>query len=285
MKHLIFPCFVFLLCFNLAEAQTNANIPSPANVLVVYNSNSGVSDSVKNYYRDACNIPNSNIVPLYLPDTTIVIDGVTHPVIIAQETDIIRDSINHAIGTWYATEHAWKYFYQYVAAPIKNHITSNNLTSIRYIVLCKGVPFKVQAAADSAAVICNMTVDGLLSMLNTSDYEAFLHDLYTEFRSHAISSTNYCYTCQLQILNPYYNVDQNFTMNNRFSPNVFTRSWDGYTVKLDYLVSHLDGLSYNAVKGMIDRSVDADKSGNATWIVDDDPSPWTLCTQLFYKHK
>lgn len=36
MKHFIVFCYSFLLCFNMAEAQTNANIAGPENVLVVY---------------------------------------------------------------------------------------------------------------------------------------------------------------------------------------------------------------------------------------------------------
>lgn len=38
---------LFFLCINFAEAQTNAGIPDASTVLVVYNGNSGISDSVK----------------------------------------------------------------------------------------------------------------------------------------------------------------------------------------------------------------------------------------------
>jgi hypothetical protein len=34
-------------------------------------------------------------------------------------------------------------------------------------------------------------------------------------------------------------------MDNRFKGGVFTKSWNGNTIKFDYLVSHLDGISYN----------------------------------------
>lgn len=268
----------------MTEAQTNANIPGPENVLVVYNINSSIEDSVMQYYVASRGIPYpDNVVELNLPDSTqITVDGVTHWVGIRQETDIIRDIYNHNIGTWYATEHAWKYFYNYIALPIKNHLINNNLTStIRYIVLCKGVPFKVQAAADSSNVICNITLDGLLCMLNTNNYESLLHSIYSQYRSYAIPDTLYCNPCQMQITNPYYNVDPSFTMNYRFLPSQFTRNWNGYTIKLDYLVSHLDGLNYDIVKGMINKSVNADKSGTGTWIIDNDPSPWTFAHSYF----
>ena len=107
MKHfLLFSLFLFLCSF-IAEAQTNTNIAGPEHVLVVFNANDQTSIDVKDYYSNARNIPSSNIVPLdSLVSKNIIIDGVTHPVIIAQETDIIRDSINHQIGTWFATPHA-----------------------------------------------------------------------------------------------------------------------------------------------------------------------------------
>lgn len=275
MKHLIITCLLFLLCYNLAEAQTNANISGPENVLVVYNLNSGVSDSVMQYYINARNIPSTpNTLGLYLPDTTITVGGDTHTVVIAEGGNIIRDSVNHAIGTWYATQHAYKYFYEYMAAPIKEHLVNNDLIeTIRYIVLCKGVPFKVQAGADSGSVICNVSVDGLLCMLGTDNYDILLDSIYTKYRRYAVSSTNYCRTCQLQITNPYYNADPNLNMNNRFEGGVFTRNWNGHTIKLDYLVSHLDGISYEMVTGMIDLSAQAINSDNYDWFIDADPSP------------
>jgi hypothetical protein len=111
MKNFLYLCLFFLLCYNIAEAQTNVNIPGPENVLVVYNKNVALSDSIKNYYKNARNIPESNIVELTLPDSTeITVDNITHWVGIRQETDMIRDLYNHSIKTWYATEHSWKYF-------------------------------------------------------------------------------------------------------------------------------------------------------------------------------
>lgn len=274
MRHiLILALFVLIYC-SIAEAQTYANAPGPENVLVVWNSNSLVSDSVKNYYRDARGIPSSNIVPLNLPDTTITVDGVTHLVKLVEGGNIIRDSVNHAIQTWFATQHAWKYFYQYVAEPIKDHLVSNNLTeTIRYIVLCKGTPFKIQAAVDGAWAICNMAVDGLLCILGTDNYDVLLDSIYSKYRRYAIDGTHYYYSSQMQITNPYFDADPNLNMNNRFNPGVFTRSWNGHTIKLDYLVSHLDGISYDMVEGIIDLSTEAIHSDNYDWFIDADPTP------------
>ncbi len=282
MKHFIFVTFFILLFFNAIDAQTNANISGPENVLVVYNSNSDTSIMVKNYYVNARGIPTSNIVPLNsLIGHNITVNGSTHSVSLAEGGNIIRDSVNHLNGTWYASPHAWKYFYQYIALPIKEYLINNNLTStIRYIVLCKGLPYKIQAGADSGSVICNQSIDGLLCMLNTNNYDILLDSVYNNYRRFAVSGSNYCYSCQISslynpITNPYYsnNSSSNLDMTNRFKGNVFTRNWYGHIIKLDYLVSHLDGISYNMIEGMIDKSVLAINSNNYDWFIDADPNP------------
>jgi len=146
--------FVLFALFNntiLSQEPTNAGIPDASRVLVVYNSFSDSSFWLANYYRNVRGIPITNVIGLYLPDTTITVNGVTHPVIIAQETDIIRDSINHELNNGTKTFHAWRYYLDNIATPIKTHLVNNNLLStIRYIVLCKGVPFKIQANADGS---------------------------------------------------------------------------------------------------------------------------------------
>jgi len=281
MKKICFFIVSLFLCYNIAEAQTYANIPGPENVLVVYKVPTSsqdtlglISDSVKTYYVNARGIPTANVIGLYLPDTTIVIDGVTHPINIVEGGNIIRDSIAHEGGYWFATQHAWKYFYQYFAEPIKQYLINNNLTeTIRYIVLCKGIPFKIQAAGDYGIGIGNISVDGLLCMLGTDNYETLLDSIWNKYSSYALPDPNYCYVCLPQITNPYYDADPNLNMNSRFKPGVFTRDWNGNTIKLDYLVSHLDGISYNMVKEMIDLSSEAIHSDNYDWFIDADPIP------------
>ena len=59
----------------------------------------------------------------------------------------------------------------------------------------------------------------------------------------------------------------------RFKPGVFTTSWENYTIKLDYLVSHLDGISLNMVEGMINRSSEAIHADNYDWFIDEYPTP------------
>lgn len=105
------------------------------------------------YYQQARGIPEVNICPLNsLTSQTYTIDGSTHKVIIAQNGDIIQDSTNATF--WHgASRHAWKYFIDNVANPIKQHLINHNLQNqIRYIVLCKGVPFNIQVGCEFPSV-------------------------------------------------------------------------------------------------------------------------------------
>jgi uncharacterized protein (TIGR03790 family) len=262
MKQFIIVLFIVLLCQNLTEAQTPtyAGLPRPENVLVVFNANSDTSRMVKDYYKLKRGIPAINIIQpgLDLPDLTqITVDGVTHAVGLAQETDIIRDFHQDSIHTATATFHAWQYFITYVRNPIYNYIQNHNLrNTIRYIVLCKGVPCKIQAAGNDDYQ-GNVSLDGLLCILNTdgNNYESFLHYLFP-----------------LGLNNPYHNADADLTMDYRFLPDHFTTLQGSDTVKLSYLVSHLDGIDLQNVYNIIDRSVNADTTGDGWWIIDDDPN-------------
>ena len=263
---------ILLLCINNADGQTptDASIPDANHVLVVYNSLDQTSVDVKDYYQNARGIPSSNIVPLdSLVNKEITIDSETHVVGLAQETDIIRDFYQDAIWAVTPTKHAFRYFLDNISTPIRDWITSHNLTStIRYIVLCKGVPFKIQSGGDWCCFVeGNLTVDGLLCMLNTPDYDSYLLNtvLYNN-----------------RLLNPYCNVDPFFSMEYRFLPDHF----NGSVYKLSYLVSHLDGISYDVVKGIIDRSMEPDMSGTAAWVIDDDPTfPGSSLHNIFTKSK
>ncbi len=80
MKHFLLFFICFILCFNIAEAQTNAGIPDASTVLVVYNANSDTSIMIKNYYVQSRNIPAINVVPgLQLPRREISIGDWSDP--------------------------------------------------------------------------------------------------------------------------------------------------------------------------------------------------------------
>ena len=269
MKYLLSICLFLILYCEVTKAQTYANIAGPENVLVVYNTNSDTSRYVKDYYVNARNIPSINICALdTLPeDTTITYQGVTHTIEIVGWGDIIRDN-NQAMSDT-PTFHAWKYFLDFIATPIRNYLIDNNLQeTIRYIVICKGVPWKIQGKYNGGgsgySANGNIPIDGLLCMLNTDNYDSYIE--------------NSVYPGGYQS-NPYYNADPNYTFNYRFLPDHFTSG----NHKLSYLVSHIDGPTYQTVVDIIDRSVNADKSGTGVWILDDDycfPTYTTLHQQF-----
>jgi uncharacterized protein (TIGR03790 family) len=64
--------------------------------------------------------------------------------------------------------------------------------------------------------------------------------------------------------NPYYNTDPSFLKNDHFKNNYFTTG--GFTLK--YLVSRLDGYTVSDIENMIDRGINADKTGVGYWVLD-----------------
>ncbi len=99
MKQILFFLFICFLCLLTAKAQTNANIPGPENVLVVYNSQIDSSGIIANYYKNVRGIPSLNIMHLdNLTDANITIDGVTHTVGLRQGADNNKNSYNNVCG-------------------------------------------------------------------------------------------------------------------------------------------------------------------------------------------
>ena len=166
MKHFLTISFLLFLCLNLAEAQqipTFADPPGPEHVLVVYKTPSNgndtlglVSEAVKDYYQLKRGIPNSNIVELTELDTLIDIthNGVTHTIYLDQQGEIIRDMNNKDIPT--PSIHSWIYFNEKIAKKIAFHLQNTFVNGtplkdiIRFVVLAKGVPFRIDAREEDA---------------------------------------------------------------------------------------------------------------------------------------
>jgi len=173
----LFLLIIFYYSTIFAQSPTYATEPKPENILVVYNSQSDTSFQIMNYYKNARGIPGSNIVGLPDLDTLAnIIDletGIEHLIELQQgegnEKEIIYDTQGR-FDTVY--KHAWIYFIDRIAEPIAYHLRTTVVNgdtlknTIRFIVLCKGVPFKIQAAGDWS-VPGNINVDALLCMLNT----------------------------------------------------------------------------------------------------------------------
>lgn len=173
MKSFFIISFLFLICAISFKAQTNTNIPGPENVLVVYNSNSDTSILIKNYYRDARNIPTSNIFGLNRLIDTLVYDSnsqTTHTIQIVQSGEIIKDA--NTQYQWTPAIHSWIYFNDRILKPIRNHLLTTYVNGtqlkdiIRFIVFCKGVPFRIQARQESGAGFRNnVPLDGLIAII------------------------------------------------------------------------------------------------------------------------
>ena len=257
MKHLLVSFFFFLLCYNVAEAQTYANIPGPENVLVVYNSLNQTSIDVKDYYQTARGIPASNIFGIPLPNSAQYQSGLAT---LIDSGEVIYSNNNRA---------AWDYYKDKIADTIEYYLTNTYVggqqlkNTIRYIVLCKGIPLKLWTYENYSGNECpgypwqcnyswghyrNVAVDALVCLL----YQNILN----------------LYNANLGQQNPYQNsADMNFTFDYRFVTNHFT---NGNGWKLNYLVSRLDGDNYTDITEMIDRSVAPDKSGLGYWVFDAD---------------
>lgn len=270
-KFLLFILFL-LLCNKLTEAQipTFADPPGPEHVLVVYNGQSDTSGFVKDYYVDARNIPAINVVELNgLTNEWFTYGGTTHWIEIVQSGDILKDttqawedSPSVTNGGAGATFHAWEYFHERIATPIKLYLENTFVNgiplkeTIRYIVLCKGIPFKLQSRYDWSGNNLppnkNVSLQSLLSIIGNSNYYNRLLSLFNGAFIYA---------------NPYDDVDW-MTMDYRFLPNHFTNQ---HGLTLSYLVSRLDGLSYEQVTSMIYNAVNADMTGAKTWVLDAHP--------------
>ncbi len=267
MKSSFIISFLILLCaFNL-NAQTNANIAGSENVLVVYSQPIDdqdtvglVSEAVMEYYVNARNIPASNIVPLNNLDVSDTVSFPSGAVWMDDYKEVYISDDNKA---------AWECYVDKIKTPIENHLNTTIVNgvvlknTIRYIVMCKGVPIKLQAYIDFDADLdpdpnvesnpsywtkYNVSVDALTCLL----YNPVINLYGTSYNS---------------LSNPYYiQADMSFHFNERFLTNYFHNgSW-----YVNYLVTRLDGNSYNDIIGMIDRANASDYAGNKWWILDAD---------------
>ena len=134
---------------------------------------------------------------------------------------------------------------------LRNHLAENDAEGrICYIVLTKGVPLRVLEAAGKVT----MSVDMALAVL-------FDEDIFDP-RAH----------------NPYYRADSDYTLDSRFP----AYRCENPAARIDYLVTRLDGYTVDEVKGMIDRSAAADRTGERTWILDDHEKRWLDGSGTYY---
>ncbi len=266
-----------------SQEPTYAGLPDSSHVLVVYNELSTTSIAIKNYYQNARGIPESNIVKLNQLVDDDVYDPETqtwHSIVLDQGEEGEKELIKDEQGSLFPIyRHAWIYFIERIAEPIANHLRTTIVNgdtlknTIRFIVLCKGIPFRILTIEDYASS-CNqnVSVDALLCFLG-EDIDDPYHLL--DYLNEESPDTNG--TCQgtYNIANPYYNADPTFSMDHQFLPNHYS-SYNSHLardVTLSYLITHLDAMSLDDVKNMIDSSIAAINSSGYDWFIDSDPTP------------
>jgi len=180
---------LIIINFNTVFAQnpTFASEPTPENVLVVFNKNNAISDSIKNHYVLVRNIPDVNIVRgtngepgIFIPDFQVYPTGT---VIVDQAGELIlnNEPCNNSL-TEVCDDIAWQFYQEHIETPIKNYLNTTITNNgeplkdiIRYIVLCKGIPHKIRSAhiyvenGNAHKTRLNVSVDALLCLLNNDE--------------------------------------------------------------------------------------------------------------------
>lgn len=134
-----------------------------------------------------------------------------------------------------------------IKTPIESALTSAGIaSSTKYIVLVKGVPLKIKDSNPAT---------GDFGDINSSDYSSVDSALCLLFQNQHTPSV---------LANPYYN-DPGTSKDYRFKNGFYGNS----TVRLNYLVTRLDGYSLIDVINMIDNSVLAYTSSTKHFILDD----------------
>lgn len=275
MKHLLVSFFFFLLCCTVTEAQNYTNISGPENVLVVYNDLDNISLSVANYYKDARNIPEENLLALNLP-TTFIIEN--HTIRLIDHNEVIKDddgNNNEDPNSIY--NNTLQYVKQFITQPIEDYLNNTIVNGesladkIRFIVVCKGVPFKATSWVVDFSHVTDLSrrgvsVDALISIINQSDPNFSITN--SSFISSSYASSTY--------KNPYHGIEEadgvDYNFNYRFKTKTYVNSSG---IELNYLVSRLDGYDYTDVAAMIDKSVSTDMSGESVFVLDGDLTSYT----------
>jgi uncharacterized protein (TIGR03790 family) len=218
-----------------------AAIPAMRDLLLVYNADIPEDLDLANYY--ASPITGRSVDPAYIL-------GI-HPVPLDDHEMITRQSYNDTIRD-----------------QIKAFIDASTFkNSLKYILLCKGVPYRIPGADQwTYTKSTYSSVDSELCLLysdGTYNYESFVW--------------NGGGFCSWDTVGFYQKGDGDFT------PHTFSVSdKDGKVFTLDYLVGRLTAYTYDEVKAMMDRAINADTTGSGSIIFDsstalyngvDPPSP------------
>lgn len=216
----------------------------PEEVVVVYNSALAVSDSVKNYYVNKRNIPETNVIGIYLPDNKSGY-GATY------------NSRSGQISGPVYNKSTWNFYQNYIEIPLMNEMKSRTVDGVslknkaKYIVVVKGIPQTLNSTGSfNDQYHYNASVDALLCLL----FQDFMMLFGTHYRTQ---------------FNAYYAVDLSYSFDHHFK----SKHYSNGRFHLSYLVSRLDGgaypNNYETIKQAIDNGITTDKSGKNVFILDD----------------
>lgn len=151
---------IVMFCYNCLNAQLVVDVPKPENVLVVYRAPSGdpndhyyhkdnLSEDIATYYKQARGIPNENMLSLVIPSEFVFSN---HTVGVYNENEIIIDlNGNNDQDFSSIYNQTMQYVKQYITQPIEDYLNNTLINDvplaerIRFIVVCKGVPLKIQS--------------------------------------------------------------------------------------------------------------------------------------------
>jgi uncharacterized protein (TIGR03790 family) len=146
-----------------------------------------------------------------------------------------------------------------IREPIKAFIDASTFkSSLKYILLCKGVPYKIPGGNDASSV------DSELCLLYSDDSYAldgwvWNGDYYWDMASGYASTPGSMYL-----------KDTGSFSHGSFKATTVAN----VKMTLDYLVGRLTAYSYDNVKQLIDRAVNADTTGTGSIILDSSNSPF-----------
>jgi len=213
------------LQLSLSDASTTH--PEAKRVLVIANRNSPVSLRVAEYYTHRRGIPTNHLLTLDLPDSSLL---------------PVSESISYST------------YKNQIEQPLRNFLKDNNLdSSIRYLVLTKGIPIRIQEVPHqlSGGQVLNQiqSVDSTLAAL---DYKINAIELSDEFSDSPFRGVNGEKIFGALIPNLYWRQDYPFE----------------HQLTGGYLVTRLDGYTEAAVRNLIDRALTPRSSLRGTVLID-----------------
>jgi uncharacterized protein (TIGR03790 family) len=215
--------------------QKDIDVGTPMrDLLLVYNADIPEDLDLANYYAS----PRTGraVDPAYIL-------GI-HPMAAANPEEIARSDYNSSIRD-----------------PIKAFIDASTFkNTLKYIVLCKGIPHKIQGTSSDAS-----SVDSELCLLYSDDTYSYDGWVWNGQTWDTLDASGF-----------YLKDDTAFT------PHTFNVCTQTETFKLDYLVGRLSAYSYDNVKQMIDRALVADTSGTGSIIFDSSNADFGGYPQNYY---